>query len=57
MGKAVYIPPKNETINSIEVNEIVQGNTTVCRIFVVLKADVPYKFDPDEAGLRVEFPT
>ena len=54
--RRVYNPPDNEIISSIEVNEIVENQTTISRIFIALKKDTQYDLIPDDAELKITFP-
>jgi len=54
--KRVYNPPDNEIISSIEVNEIVESQKTISRIFIALKKDTQYDLIPDDAELKIIFP-
>ncbi len=52
--KTVYYPPENEFISSIRATQIEDGAQT-SRIFIALKKDLPYKVEPNAAGLDIVF--
>lgn len=53
--KRVYIPPGNEIISFMAVDEIVEDKTTTSRIFISLRKDALYDLIPDEAELQISF--
>jgi type IV pilus assembly protein PilQ len=55
IAKQTYIPPDNEIISSIEVDEILKDQTTTSSIFIALKRDATHSLKSDEAGLKVSF--
>jgi type IV pilus assembly protein PilQ len=55
IAKQTYIPPDNEIISSIKVDEVLTDQTTTASILIALKRDATYSLKSDQAGLQVSF--
>jgi len=52
----LFLPPDNEIISSIMVDERVENDTTNSAVYITLKKDTPYDIIQDTDGLQVTFP-
>ena len=56
LARRIYVPPENEIISSIKVDEKISAKKTTARIFIALKMDTPYVQSADVNRLTVVFP-
>ena len=55
IAKQTYIPPDNEIISAIEVDEILKDETPTTSLFVALKRDARHSLKSDKVGLHLSF--